>query len=203
MKGVCSDLNIVKGEFDEANFPETKVLQIGAFKIGLCHGHQVRSRFAASSGVFPRAGAVSVWCPTSRIGLQPLVQPLVAAGGAMGGSRVTSDAAAPNGRGYSGHGPHAPGPAPLPPSATVQRRCCGSLLTVCAMRARHSSRPTNMRTACLSTQGRPQAPSAGAPSPADASPSRQLDTGELTGVDARLLPQHHPRRATELRVDGH
>jgi vacuolar protein sorting-associated protein 29 len=59
LKGVCSDLNIVKGEFDEANFPETKVLQIGAFKIGLCHGHQVRSRFAASSGVFPRAGAQS------------------------------------------------------------------------------------------------------------------------------------------------
>ena len=39
---MCSDLNIVKGEFDEASFPETKVLQIGSFKIGLCHGHQVR-----------------------------------------------------------------------------------------------------------------------------------------------------------------
>ena len=41
---MCSDLNIVKGEFDEASFPETKVLQIGSFKIGLCHGHQVRLR---------------------------------------------------------------------------------------------------------------------------------------------------------------
>jgi predicted phosphodiesterase len=42
LKGVCSDLSIVKGEFDEGSFPETKVLQIGSFKIGLCHGHQVR-----------------------------------------------------------------------------------------------------------------------------------------------------------------
>ena len=32
----------MKGEFDEnPNFPETKVVQIGNFKIGLIHGHQV------------------------------------------------------------------------------------------------------------------------------------------------------------------
>ena len=37
-----SQAHIVKGEFDEnPNFPETKVVQIGNFKIGLIHGHQV------------------------------------------------------------------------------------------------------------------------------------------------------------------
>eukprot|EP00959_Pyramimonas_sp_CCMP1952_P281971 5893302-Pyramimonas_sp.AAC.1 len=40
LKGICPDLHIVKGEFDEGTYPETKVLQIGAFKIGVCHGHQ-------------------------------------------------------------------------------------------------------------------------------------------------------------------
>ena len=34
--------HIVKGEFDEnPALPETKVVQIGNFKIGLIHGHQV------------------------------------------------------------------------------------------------------------------------------------------------------------------
>mmetsp|Transcript_20430 Transcript_20430/g.28301 ORF Transcript_20430/g.28301 Transcript_20430/m.28301 type:complete len:184 (-) Transcript_20430:186-737(-) len=41
LKGVCTDLTIVKGEFDEDPYPETKVVTIGAFKIGVCHGHQV------------------------------------------------------------------------------------------------------------------------------------------------------------------
>mmetsp|Transcript_15327 Transcript_15327/g.50347 ORF Transcript_15327/g.50347 Transcript_15327/m.50347 type:complete len:185 (+) Transcript_15327:248-802(+) len=41
LKGICSDLHTVKGEFDEAAYPETKTLTIGNFKIGLCHGHQV------------------------------------------------------------------------------------------------------------------------------------------------------------------
>ena len=39
----------VRGDFDEGTFlpgvadslPDTKVVQIGAFKVGLCHGHQV------------------------------------------------------------------------------------------------------------------------------------------------------------------
>ena len=35
-------MHIVRGDFDEqSNFPETKVVQIGQFKIGLVHGHQV------------------------------------------------------------------------------------------------------------------------------------------------------------------
>jgi len=35
----------VRGDFDEnANFPETKVIQIGQFRIGLIHGHQVMFR---------------------------------------------------------------------------------------------------------------------------------------------------------------
>jgi vacuolar protein sorting-associated protein 29 len=42
LKTVCSDLNIVKGEFDTLpDLPEDKVLQVGDVKIGLLHGHQV------------------------------------------------------------------------------------------------------------------------------------------------------------------
>ncbi|KAK3246873.1 Vacuolar protein sorting-associated protein 29 [Cymbomonas tetramitiformis] len=41
LKGLCSDLHVTKGEFDEGTYPETKVLTIGAFKIGISHGHQV------------------------------------------------------------------------------------------------------------------------------------------------------------------
>ena len=37
-----SQAHIAKGDFDEAtNLPETKVVTIGNFKIGLIHGHQV------------------------------------------------------------------------------------------------------------------------------------------------------------------
>ena len=37
-----SQAHIVKGDFDEhAGLPESKVIQIGNFKIGIIHGHQV------------------------------------------------------------------------------------------------------------------------------------------------------------------
>lgn len=42
-KGLCNDVHIVKGEYDEVqSYPEHKVLTIGGFKLGICHGHQVR-----------------------------------------------------------------------------------------------------------------------------------------------------------------
>mmetsp|Transcript_21311 Transcript_21311/g.67420 ORF Transcript_21311/g.67420 Transcript_21311/m.67420 type:complete len:184 (-) Transcript_21311:129-680(-) len=42
LKGICTELHVTKGEFDDnPTYPETKVLQIGAFKVGLAHGHQV------------------------------------------------------------------------------------------------------------------------------------------------------------------
>jgi len=32
----------VRGDFDETvSYPESKVIQVGQFKIGVCHGHQV------------------------------------------------------------------------------------------------------------------------------------------------------------------
>ena len=35
-------MHAVKGDFDDmANLPETKVVQIGNFKIRLIHGHQI------------------------------------------------------------------------------------------------------------------------------------------------------------------
>ena len=35
-------MHAVKGDFDESpNLPETKVVSIGNFRIGLIHGHQI------------------------------------------------------------------------------------------------------------------------------------------------------------------
>ncbi|GBG79289.1 hypothetical protein CBR_g29439 [Chara braunii] len=42
LKSLCNDVHVSKGEYDEdPRFPETKLLNIGGFRIGLCHGHQV------------------------------------------------------------------------------------------------------------------------------------------------------------------
>jgi len=42
LRTLASDVHFVKGDFDEnQTFPDTKVVTIGQFKIGLCHGHQI------------------------------------------------------------------------------------------------------------------------------------------------------------------
>ncbi|KAF5395654.1 Vacuolar protein sorting-associated protein 29 [Paragonimus heterotremus] len=42
LKLICSDVHVVKGEFDEnMDFPHTKVLTVGNFKIGLINGYQI------------------------------------------------------------------------------------------------------------------------------------------------------------------
>ena len=42
LKSLSNNFHAVKGEYDEnINLPETKVVQIGDFKIGMIHGHQV------------------------------------------------------------------------------------------------------------------------------------------------------------------
>jgi len=42
LRTLASDVHFVKGDFDELQaFPETKVVTVGQFKIGLCHGHQI------------------------------------------------------------------------------------------------------------------------------------------------------------------
>jgi vacuolar protein sorting-associated protein 29 len=41
LKGLSNDFHCVKGEFDEVNAPEKKVVEIGEFKIGMIHGHQI------------------------------------------------------------------------------------------------------------------------------------------------------------------
>ena len=42
LKSLSNNFHSVKGEYDELpNLPETKVVQIGDFKIGMIHGHQV------------------------------------------------------------------------------------------------------------------------------------------------------------------
>ncbi|PSN30766.1 Vacuolar protein sorting-associated protein 29 [Blattella germanica] len=42
LKTLASDVHVVRGDFDEnLNYPEQKVVTVGQFRIGLCHGHQV------------------------------------------------------------------------------------------------------------------------------------------------------------------
>ncbi|GAM20209.1 hypothetical protein SAMD00019534_033840, partial [Acytostelium subglobosum LB1] len=42
LKQLSSDVHIVRGDLDEnTSHPDTKVVTIGQFKFGLCHGHQI------------------------------------------------------------------------------------------------------------------------------------------------------------------
>jgi vacuolar protein sorting-associated protein 29 len=42
LRSVCPDVHVVKGDMDEdPALAEDKVVTIGQFKIGLCHGHQI------------------------------------------------------------------------------------------------------------------------------------------------------------------
>jgi vacuolar protein sorting-associated protein 29 len=42
LKGLAPNVHVVRGGFDDdSSFPEYKVIQIGQFKIGLIHGHQI------------------------------------------------------------------------------------------------------------------------------------------------------------------
>ena len=43
LKTIAPNVHIVRGDFDHSvsGLPETKVVTIGNFKIGLCHGHQI------------------------------------------------------------------------------------------------------------------------------------------------------------------
>ncbi|CAI5504615.1 unnamed protein product [Closterium sp. Naga37s-1] len=41
LRGICPDVHVTRGEYDDdAQFPDTKVVVVGGFRIGLCHGHQ-------------------------------------------------------------------------------------------------------------------------------------------------------------------
>ncbi|XP_016972044.1 vacuolar protein sorting-associated protein 29 [Drosophila rhopaloa] len=45
LKSLANDVHIVRGDFDEnLTYPEQKVVTVGQFRIGLCHGHQVVPR---------------------------------------------------------------------------------------------------------------------------------------------------------------
>ena len=41
LKSLSNDFHSVRGDFDEGDMPEKKVVNIGEFKIGMIHGHQV------------------------------------------------------------------------------------------------------------------------------------------------------------------
>ena len=42
LKTLANDVHIVRGDLDENTaWPEQKVVSVGQFKIGLCHGHQL------------------------------------------------------------------------------------------------------------------------------------------------------------------
>merc|ERR1719361_2736481 len=44
LKGIAPNMHLVRGDIDtntKTNYKESKVIQIGNFKIGLMHGHQI------------------------------------------------------------------------------------------------------------------------------------------------------------------
>ncbi|KAF2360901.1 Phosphodiesterase [Trinorchestia longiramus] len=41
LKTLAADVHVVRGDFDESQYPEQKVVRVGQFRIGLCHGHQI------------------------------------------------------------------------------------------------------------------------------------------------------------------
>eukprot|EP00008_Paramoeba_atlantica_P005258 CAMPEP_0201487410 /NCGR_PEP_ID=MMETSP0151_2-20130828/12857_1 /ASSEMBLY_ACC=CAM_ASM_000257 /TAXON_ID=200890 /ORGANISM="Paramoeba atlantica, Strain 621/1 / CCAP 1560/9" /LENGTH=187 /DNA_ID=CAMNT_0047872429 /DNA_START=104 /DNA_END=667 /DNA_ORIENTATION=+ len=41
LKTLANDVHVVQGDFDEMTLPEEKIIELGQFKIGICHGHQV------------------------------------------------------------------------------------------------------------------------------------------------------------------
>ena len=41
LKSLSNDFHSVKGDFDEGDMPDKKVVTIGEFKIGMIHGHQI------------------------------------------------------------------------------------------------------------------------------------------------------------------
>ena len=42
LKTLASDVHVVRGDFDDnTSYPDQKVVTVGQFRIGLCHGHQV------------------------------------------------------------------------------------------------------------------------------------------------------------------
>jgi vacuolar protein sorting-associated protein 29 len=38
---LANSVHVVRGDMDDSSLPETKIVQIGDFSIGVCHGHQV------------------------------------------------------------------------------------------------------------------------------------------------------------------
>ena len=41
LRSVCADLTVTQGDFDESTkWPDTAVVNVGDFRIGVCHGHQ-------------------------------------------------------------------------------------------------------------------------------------------------------------------
>ncbi|KAG5683692.1 hypothetical protein PVAND_012958 [Polypedilum vanderplanki] len=42
LKSLAGDVHVVRGDFDDnPSYPEQKVVTVGQFRIGLCHGHQI------------------------------------------------------------------------------------------------------------------------------------------------------------------
>ncbi|KAI3657551.1 hypothetical protein MP638_000277 [Amoeboaphelidium occidentale] len=41
LRTISSDVTVVKGDYDEINYPDNVVTKIGNLKVGLIHGHQV------------------------------------------------------------------------------------------------------------------------------------------------------------------
>ena len=64
LKTLANDVHVVRGDFDENNaWPEQKVVTVGQFKIGICHGHQLVPWGDAEGkiGTFFRNSRSDIW----------------------------------------------------------------------------------------------------------------------------------------------
>lgn len=42
LKSLASDVHVVRGDFDDlASYPDQKIVNIGQYRIGILHGHQI------------------------------------------------------------------------------------------------------------------------------------------------------------------
>ena len=126
LRSICADVHVTKGDFDDQKgYPEDEVLSIGDFRIGLCHGHQIRT--CAGFSLFCMLGPelLRQWSP-ARLNIKPDREQRSAllpyggklppwmcckrarscAGGSLGRCPGASSAAEEAQRRHPRHGPH-------------------------------------------------------------------------------------------------
>ena len=45
LRSLASDVHMVRGDFDDSQYPDSKIISVGQYRIGLIHGHQAIESF--------------------------------------------------------------------------------------------------------------------------------------------------------------